>query len=201
MSVIQTRTFRQRLRVTLGAVATAGGTAALVLAGVPALASTHAASAKTTTGPEVLSGAVHGKAANVNTTRIPLTYRGVVNTHGVVTLGGGNVHKGSVKTVTSRAGKLTIRVSDKPQTSQTFSSKTCKFTETLDLTYNVVGSKSTGAFAHSSGPGAVQVYFAAFAPRYKSGPKKGKCNTSNNAKPRNKGAVASFLASTVLTVR
>ena len=63
----------------------------------------------------------------------------------------------------------------------------------------MVGSRSTGAFAGASGPGAVQVSFGATAPRFKSGPKKGKCNF--RGRPKTKGAVASFLGSVVLTVR
>ncbi len=192
----------RRLGFRLGVLAVTGGTAALVLAGLPALASTGAASARGITGPEVISGAVHGKAANANTPRIPLTFRGVVSTRAVIVLGGGSgPHKGSVKSISSAAGRFTIRVSAKPQSSQTFSLRTCRETFTEYIPYNVVGSLSTGAFAGASGPGAVQIYFAAFAPRYKSGPKKGQCNTSNNAQPLNRGAVASFLASTVLTIR
>jgi hypothetical protein len=62
----------------------------------------------------------------------------------------------------------------------------------------VVGGKSTGKFAGASGPGAVQVAFAETAPRFTSGSKKGQCNP--NGKPIAKSAVASFLASLVLTV-
>jgi hypothetical protein len=59
--------------------------------------------------------------------------------------------------------------------------------------------RSTGAFAGAAGPGAVHVYFGAFRPRYTSGQDKGQCN--GNATPLAKGAVASFLASVVLTVK
>jgi len=51
-----------KLGVKLGALAAAGSTALLVLAGGPALAST-----KSVTGPEVISGAVYGEAALANT--------------------------------------------------------------------------------------------------------------------------------------
>ena len=60
--------------------------------------------------------------------------------------------------------------------------------------------KSTGKFAGATGPGAYQITFAAFAPRFKSGKHKGQCNTSNNAVPLAKGAVATFLAAGVITV-
>ena len=62
-----------------------------------------------------------------------------------------------------------------------------------------MGGQSTGKFAGTSGPGAVQVYFAGYGPRYTSGPHKGQCNTSPNAPELAKGAVASFVLSAVLT--
>lgn len=191
-------THLQRLSVMLGALTVAGGTAALALTGIPALASTHVASAKAT-GPEVIQGAVHGKAANANTPHIPLTLRGVVNTSEPrFVLGNG---KGNNHTLGTKAGKLAVHATGKQQTSQAVSRKTCHVAFTIRQTLNVVGSKSTGAFAGASGPGAYQVYFAAYFPRYTSGKHKGQCNTSNNAKPLNKGAIASFLASVVLTVK
>ncbi|MGO8883755.1 MAG: hypothetical protein ACLPUO_15370 [Streptosporangiaceae bacterium] len=186
-----------QLRMKLAAV---GAAAALALAaGVPALASSHAAASKSVTGPEVLAGAVHGKAALANTTRIPLAWRGLVNTHSVAVLGGGGPKKGQTHSFPSGAGKLTVRVTAKPTVTQFVNKKTCRFSFTQDIVVKVVGGKSTGAFAGSSGPGAVQVSFAATAPRFKSGPKKGQCN--GNAEPLARGAVATFLGSFVLTVR
>ena len=168
-----------RLRVKLGALAMACGTAAIVLAGAPALASTHPTSAKSITGPEVIHGTVYGKAALANTPHIPLTLEGVVNTSdsGFV-LGGGKAKEHSLSTA---AGKFTVEDTAKPQTSQTFNNKTCRFSETEDLSLSVLGSKSTKAFAGASGPGAVEVHFVEYASRYKSGPKKGQCNTSRSA--------------------
>jgi len=187
-----------RLRVKLGALAMAGGTAAIVLTGIPALASTHATSAKSITGPEVIQGTVYRKAALANTPHIPLTLRGVVNTSDAgFVLGGGNAKE---HTLSTPAGKFTVEVTAKPQTSGKFNNKTCRLSETEDLSLSVLGSKSTGAFAGASGPGAVQVHFVVYASRYKTGPKKGQCDTSSNAKPLVKGAVASFLGSFVLTV-
>jgi hypothetical protein len=185
----------QRLRVKLGALAIAGTTAAIVLAGVPALASTPATSGKSITGPEVIQGKVYGKAALANKPHIPLTLEGVVNTTDTgFVLSGGNAKEHSLSTA---AGKFNVEVTAKPRTSQTSNNKTCRFSETEDLSLSVLGSKSTGAFAGASGPGAVEVYFVEYASRYKSGPKKGQCD--GNAPPLVKGAVASFLGSFVLT--
>jgi hypothetical protein len=198
MSSLPIQAVPRRLKVALGALAAAGGTAALVLTGVPAQASAHPAAARIT-GPEVVSGTIHGKAANANTPHIPLTLQGVVNTRDrgfVLGNGGGNSH-----TIPTRAGKLAVLGGGKQQTSQTVNMKTCHVSFTIRQTFRVVGSKSTGAFAGASGPGAYQVHFAAFFPRFHSGKHKGQCNTSNSAKPLNKGAVASFLAAIVLTVK
>ena len=174
----------------LAALATASGLAVLVLAGTPALAATT-----TRTGPEVISGMVTGKAALAKAPKIPVTFAGLVSARGSVSLGSST---SKTHTVTSSAGNLTVLGTGK-QGSHTVNTKTCRFTFTQDVTYSVVGSQSTGAFAGSSGPGAAQVYFAAFEPRYTSGPHKGQCDGA--APPLAKGAVATFLASTVLTVK
>jgi hypothetical protein len=120
----------------------------------------------------------------------------VVNTSDTgFTLGGGNSKE---HTLSTAAGKFTVEVMGKPRTSQTTNSTTCRFSDTEDLSLSVLGSKSTGAFAGASGPGAVEVHFVEYASKYKSGPKKGQCDS--NAPPLTKGAVASFLGSFVLTV-
>ena len=74
-----------KLRMKLAALAMAGGTAALVLAGAPALASSQAPSS--ITGPEIAYGAVYGKPATANNPVIPVAWRGLVNTHGVFSTG------------------------------------------------------------------------------------------------------------------
>jgi hypothetical protein len=186
-----------KLRTTLAAIAVTGAASMALAAGVPALASSHANTSGDVTGPEVIAGTVHGKAALVNAPTIPLTLRGLVNTSSVVTLGGGGPHPGDVKTLVTPAGKLTVMVTAQPTHSQSFNTETCRFTFTQDIVLSVVGSKSTGEFAGASGPAAVQVSFGATAPRYTTGPKKGQCNP--NGRPLAEGAVASFLGSAVLT--
>jgi hypothetical protein len=189
-----------QLRMKLAAMTVAGAVSIALAAGVPALASSHAAAGKAVTGPEVISGSVHGKAALANAPIIPLQWQGLVTTKSVINLGGGSgPHKGSVKTLTSPAGKLTVKVTSTPTQSQSFNTRTCRFSFTQDIPVTVLGGKSTGAFAGASGPGAAQDYFAATQPRFASGPKKGQCNP--NANPITKTAVASFLATAVLTIR
>src|SRR6266568_650267 len=109
-----------QLRMKLAAISVAGAASVALVAGVPALASSHAGASKAITGPEVIAGAVHGERALVNATVIPLRWRGLVRTNSVIKLGGGGPHKGSVKTLRSPAGRLTVMVTSKPHTSQSF---------------------------------------------------------------------------------
>lgn len=150
------------------------------------------------TGPESITGTVYGKAAIANVPHIPLTFEGVVATTDrgfVLGNGGGNTH-----TLTTPAGKLTVTGVGPVRQAQTMNSRTCYFTFTSGQQFKFVPGKSTGKFAGATGPGAYQVFFGAYAPRYTSGPHKGQCNTSNNAQPLAKGAVANFVAAGVLTV-
>lgn len=182
-----------QLTVKLGTIVAAGA-AAMMLAVPAALAGTHTAAS--VTGPEVISGTVHGAAAVAKTPHIPLTLQGVVPTSdpGFV-LGGGHATTHTLKT---KAGNLVVHQTATPTQSQSLNKTTCRVTFINDLVLSVVGSQSTGAFAGSSGPASAQVYFSAILPRYTTGPKKGQCNPSGA--PQAKGAVANFLADAVLTV-
>jgi hypothetical protein len=189
-----------QLRIKLAALAMAGGTAALVLAGAPALASSQAAS-KAITGPETAYGVIYGKPATANNPVIPLTWRGLVHAHGVFTPGNGSgPKKGQQHTFATSAGNLVAVVTAPPTNTQSINVKACHFAFTTRVVFASVPSKSTGKFTGAKGRGAVVVYFAGYGPRYKSGPKKGQCNTSPNAPELAKGAVASFLLKAVLTL-
>jgi hypothetical protein len=186
-----------QLRIKLAAVAMAGGTAALVLAGTPALASSHAGS-PAVTAPESAFGAVYGQAATANNPAIPLAWRGQVYAHGVFSPDGGAPKKGQDYTFTTSAGNLTVVVTAPPSNSGSVNPKGCHFAFTTDVVFAAVGSQSTGKFTGTSGLGAVEVYSAGFVPRFTSGPHKGQCNTSNNAPELAKGAIETFLLSAVL---
>ena len=184
----------QHLRMKLGGLAVAGATAALALTGGPALASVHHTS-KSITGPEVISGVAHGKKViDSNAPKVPLTLRGLVSGHSVVVLGNSKSKTHTLKTTT---GNLVVKQTGPKQSSQTVNKTTCRLTFTQDITISVLGSESTGAFAGTSGPGAVRITFTGVEPKFTSGPHKGQCNV--NAQPLNKGAAATFLASIVLT--
>jgi hypothetical protein len=109
------------------------------------------------TGPEVVSGSAHGKAAIANVTPIPLTLAAWWRP----------------PMAASRSAPAAVQIHS---------------------------GKSTGKFAGATGPGAYQVFFGAYAPRYTSGKHKGQCDTASNVVPLAKGAVATFLAAGVLTV-
>lgn len=177
------------------AVAVISGITALIIAGTPALAGTQVT--KTLTGPEIAVGAVTGAAATSNNPTIPLTLTGVVNTTAPkFTLGSATVKK---HTIPTKTGNLVVEQAGTPSVRQSANPKTCLESFTEDIQFTVVGLSSTGTFAGSSGPGAAQISFVAFAPRFTTGTHKGQCNF--NATPLAKGAVATFLASIVLTIK
>jgi hypothetical protein len=83
---------------------------------------------------------------------------------------------------------------------QAMNPRTCYFSYTARQQLKFVPGKSTGKFTGATGPGAYQIRFAAYAPRYSSGKHKGQCDTASNAQPLARGAVSTFLAAGVLTV-
>jgi hypothetical protein len=183
--------------VRAGGLAGAAG-AVLLLAGA-GLAMASSAAHTSVTGPEVVSGAVHGKAAIANNTHIPLHLSGVVvSTDRSFVLSGGPSN--AEHTLTTPVGKLTVKPKSQQHGTQTANAKTCRVTFTERQQFTFVASKSTGKFAGAAGPGAYQIRFAGYFPRFASGKHKGQCNFSNSAVPLTKGAVATFLAAGVITV-
>src|SRR5579875_1238228 len=187
-----TSTLRRRLRRSIGGLAVAGGVAALALMAAPALAAPASASV---TGPLAINGSVHGAAAVANETKMPLVYRGVVTTSGVLVLGNGN---SKTHTLKAKAGDLVVTQTGTPQQSQTENAKTCHVAYTEDLVYKLQPTKSTRSSAGVTGTGAAQIGFSGTMPRYTSGSKKGQCNfTAKN--PIAKTAKATFVAAAVVT--
>jgi hypothetical protein len=181
--------------VRIGGLVAVASAAAIFASVSPAFASP---AATMTTGPEAVSGAVFGAAALANVTHIPLALAGVVVTTDkafVLGPGGGNTH-----TLVTPAGKLTVTGVGKETMTMTVNSRTCFFTDIASQQFTFVAAKSTGKFAGASGPGAYQVFFGAYVPRFTSGKHKGECDLANNVQPLTKGAVAKFLAVGVLTV-
>lgn len=190
-----------RLRTKFAALAMAGAAAPLVLAATPALASSRTADHASTITPETAYGAIYGKPATAEFATIPLTWHGLVNTHGIFAGHGKPPGKGQEHAFPTAAGKLVGLVAAAPQQGQTFNATTCYFTYTTTVIFAIVPDKSTGKFAGATGPVAVKVYFAGYVPRYTSGPKKGQCNTSPTAPELTKGAVASFDLAALVTTK
>jgi hypothetical protein len=176
------------LKVKVGILTAAAAASAVLLSGGSALASPHIPYSRTTTGPEAIYGSVYGHAANARTPIIPVTLVGVVNTHGIVLVRPGRFH-----TIPTKVGKLFVVDVGKPEVIQTANFRTCYATFTLRQVAKVVG--GTGAFWGAHGIAAYQLYHAAFFPR---SPKR---VCWFKAPPFNKGAVLSFLGTSVLTVR
>jgi hypothetical protein len=121
-----------------------------------------------------------------------------VAAQGLFPVNGPAPKKGQQHTFATSAGKLTVVVTAAPARFQNVSLKACHFTYPTYVSFAVLGGKSTGRFARSSGPGSFQVSFAGYGPRYKSGSRKGRCDTSPNAPELASGAVALFLLSAVI---
>jgi len=146
-------------------------------------------------------GAIYGKPATANNPVIPLKWRGLVRARGVFSPGiGSGPKKGQHHTFATSAGNLVVVGTAKPTNTQSFNVKACHFAFSTRVVFAVLPGKSTGKFTGAKGRGVVVVYFAGYGPRYTSGPKKGQCNTSPNAPELAKGAVASFLLKSVLTL-
>jgi hypothetical protein len=167
--------------------AAVGATAIVLTATLPASASTQGAGGNRNY--EWISGFLAGPRALANAPVVPLQLRGAVNTRGSINLGGNS----SVSPIWTHKGTLTVQHGN-PNPTPKLNYRTCRETETVSTWYKVVGSKSSGVFRAARGNGHAVVVFSAIAPRYTSGPHKGKCNFSENAQPKPYGAWISFHA-------
>ncbi len=182
------------LRMKLGAVAVASA-ASLALTLAPAMASIQASA----TGPEVVHGALHGKAAWIQggkaNPKVPVKLRGLVRTRGVVGVGPSKSRNHAIRT---RAGKFSLRVIKEHDSQRVLNPRICRLQDKISFTFTMNTRKSTGAFAGATGRGAGTIVFAFNYPRRPNG----KCNYSNSAVPsRRDGLIAFRLVVPRLTVR
>ncbi len=140
-------------RTKFAALAIAGAVASLVLAATPALASSQPVGHASTITPETAYGAIYGKPATAEFVTIPLSWHGLVNTHGTFAGHGKPPAKGQEHAFPTAAGNLVGLVTAPPQQGQTFKTTTCYFTYTTTVVFAIVPSKSTGKFAGATGPG------------------------------------------------
>lgn len=183
----------RRIIIKAGTVIAAGAASVLVLSGM-AVASTQVP--RWITGPELVSGIAHGNAATARYPHIPLYLRGLVATSDRHFVLRGNT---AVHTLRTPAGKLTVRLVGRQQVTQRVNLRTCHLSATTRQRFDFVPTMSTRSFAGAHGPGAYQVHFAAFFGRYHSGSRRGQCDF--RGRPMSRGAVVSFQAAGVLTVR
>jgi len=177
-----------QFRMKLAAVAASGGAAALMLAG-PAVASVPAGSPAWTTGREVVHGQLHGKAAWIQATtsnpRIPVKFRGMIRTHGVVGLGNPSSSTHSIRTP---VGKFTVRIIRMSQRAKVLNPRICRLQLTVNGAFAVRGRKSTGVFHRASGHGRLHIRFTFNFPRTSGG----RCDYSSHAIPSRRGGVIGF---------
>jgi hypothetical protein len=182
-----------QLRMRLGAMAAAGSAAALLLAGGSAMASTHAAHSARVTGPEVVRH--YGKDSYVDATRrdepLPVKLWGVVNTHGIIDLGG----YARTRSIFTPVGRFTLYALSEHIVSKVLSSSLCHLQDTVTDKLVVVGQKSTGVFAGASGYGKVVVRFRFYFPRSPNG----SCDYSGPGLKRG-GQISFLLVIPALTV-
>ena len=182
------------LRMKLAAVAVASA-ASLALTLAPAMASTQASA----TGHEVVHGALHGKAAWIQAgkanPKVPVRFRGLVRTRGVVGLGGS---KSRTHTIRTGAGKFSVRVIKTHHSQRVLNPRICRLQYKNSFTFTMNTRKSTGAFAGATGRGAGSIVFTFNYPRRANGT----CNYSNSAVPSKHGGLIAFrLVVPSLTVR
>ena len=188
-----------QLRMKLATVVVAGSAASLVLVGGPAGATTHAAGPAWTAGREVVYGALHGRAAwnqgEKKNPKVPVKFRGVVRTHGVVGLGSSKPRTHAIRT---GAGWFTVRLTSNHNSQKVLNKAICRLQYTSTSALVMRPRRSTGAFAGAIGHGRVRVRFTFNYPKRPSG----KCNFSNSAVPSKHGGLISFrLVIPALTVR
>jgi hypothetical protein len=189
------------IRMKLTALAVAASAASLVLAGGPASASTSTQSVHPAwfTGLEVIHGQLHGRAAFVqaskNNPRLPVRFRGVVRTHGVVGLGSSKSKTHSIRTP---VGRFTVRGISQHTRARILSRASCRLQITVTSRLVMRPRKSTGVFRDATGRGVVRVRFTFNYRRHHNGT----CNFGNNAVPKKHGGLISFrLVMPRLTVR
>jgi hypothetical protein len=178
-------------KMKLAGACAAAGTAGLVLAGGPALASSapaHHGGGRF--GQENITGFLSGPRAVSSNPVVPLRLTGVVNTFGTINLGG----NASVTGIATFAGTLTVAHGN-PSPPPQVNFRTCRVTEIIHTWTRVLGSQSTGVFRGARGSGQATVVFSALAPRLRNG----RCNLK--APPLPFGASIAFNASTSLQLQ
>lgn len=165
--------------------------AAALTLGLAASPAASAAVASGRSGTEVIQGSTTALAViRANAPVLPLKAYGVVDTYGVINLGGPTNGR---STLYFHAGNLRVEHTQTSSTNPSLNPKTCVFSQVQGGVYTVVS--GTGKFYGAKGHGRYVVDFTAKFPRLRNG----KCNSSPSAVPVS-GKI-SFLAYGPLSVR
>lgn len=165
--------------------------------------STATATAKATTTPvpgtETLSGKLTGPAAaSTGILVFHLRLTGPVGTTATIRLGTEVPEKYELYTIHTAVGDLAVTLASAgTSTGGLKSATTCLYVLTTAVPFTVDGASSTGTFAGATGTGTAVVVSSGDDPKLSDGT----CNTSRDAPPSAKTAVATFAATIKLTVR
>jgi len=179
--------------------ALAAGLAACTSSG----SSTATATAKATTTPvsgtETLSGKLTGPAATSTGILVfHLRLTGPVGTTATIRLGTEVPEKYELYTIHTAVGDLAVTLASAgTSTGRLKSATTCLYVLTTAVPFTVDGASSTGTFAGATGTGTAVAVSSGDDPKLSDGT----CNTSRDAPPSAKTAVATFTATIKLTVR
>ncbi len=164
---------------------------------------TATAKAKATTTPvpgtETLSGKLTGPAAaSTGVLVFHLRLTGPVGTTATIRLGTEVPEKYELYTFHTAEGDLAVTLASAgTSTGGLKSATTCLYVLTTAVPFTVDGANSTGKFAGATGTGTAVVVSSGDDPKLSDGT----CNTSRDALPSAKTAVATFAATIKLTVR
>ena len=179
-------------------------TAVLALAaGLAACTSSGSSTATATTTPvsgtETLSGKLTGSAAaSTDILVFHLRLTGPVSTTATIRLGTGVPEKYELYTIHTAVGDLAVTLASAgTSTGGLKSATTCLYVLTTAVPFTVDAANSTGKFAGATGTGTAVVVSSGDDPKLSDGT----CNTSRDAPPSAKTAVATFTATIKLTVR
>ena len=178
-------------------------TAVLALAaGLAACTSSGSSTATATTTPvsgtETLSGKLTGSAAVSGILVFHLRLTGPVGTTATIRLGTEVPEKYELYTIHTAVGDLAVTLASAgTSTGGLKSAATCLYVLTTAVPFTVDGANSTGKFAGATGTGTAVVVSSGDDPKLSDGA----CNTSRDALPSAKTAVATFAATIKLTIR
>jgi hypothetical protein len=148
------------------------------------------------TGTETITATINGPMALASKPVFHLTFHGLVNTTGTLSLGTTSPQSQEY-TLATAVGNLVIVGSKGSSSQKLLSTSTCRFELTKTSPYTISGSKSTGKFAGATGSGKATAVLMANLPKLSSG----QCNESSTATPVAGTAVATFTATGPLTVK